>query len=319
MNRIRNLIIATAILLVLLATMVTFRVPYNEAVIVTTFGSAEGEAGVRNGGTDAGLHFKAPWPIQNIARRYDTRLQVLETRFDQLTTADRQAVGVGANVYWKISDPLAFYNTLSNIPSADRQIRARLRAALAIVGSYRFNQLVNDNPDLLRREEIEQEMLAQMNAELSDEGIELVSVGIGRVVLGTTVTEAVFERMREEREADAVAARSEGDAQAGNIRAKAQSQADLIRDLANTRAAEIKAEGDAAAGALFPRFAANEEFAIFLQQVDMLPEMITENSTLILGPNNFSLLKMLAEDFDATQPLSEQTGIEQANAEGEGE
>ncbi|MEM6312727.1 MAG: SPFH domain-containing protein, partial [Planctomycetota bacterium] len=233
MNRIRNLFIAVAILLVLLATMVTYRVPYNEAVIVTTFGSAgEGDsAGVKVGETDAGLHLKFPWPIQNVARRYDTRLQVLETRLDQLTTADRQAVAVGANVAWKVDDPLAFYNTLSNFANADRQIRARLRNALGLVGSYRFNQLVNEDADLLRRTEIEQRMLDQLNAELESEGVELVSVGIGRVVLGTSVTEAVFERMREEREADAAAARFEGDAQASNIRAQARSQADTIREV----------------------------------------------------------------------------------------
>ena len=84
-----------ALLLVLLAYFVTFKVNFNEVVVLTTFGKAGPDA-VYEGGEDAGgvlgnLHFKWPPPIQ-MTTSYDQCVKILEDRLEEQQTADKKSI-----------------------------------------------------------------------------------------------------------------------------------------------------------------------------------------------------------------------------------
>ena len=320
MKRVLNVAVALVILLVLLGYMITYTVRFNETAIVTTFGSVsensiinapvEGEA---IGGGEAGLHFKWPWPIQQVARKYDTRTQVLESSLDQQLTADRQSVNVSLYITWRVTDPLKFYQKLGTITAAQQQLRVQLRGTMSVIGDYQFDELVNADESQLRLEELEQEMVSQIRDTLNeaDYGIAVEELGIQRIVLPATVTSSVFERMQAERARIAAAARSRGEAESNSLINRAQSDAATITSFAQARASQIEGEGLQRAQEIFARFAEDEEFAIFLAQLEALREVLAEKTRFILDTSRppFSLLRGLAPDSlnpvpedDATPP-----------------
>ena len=81
MNRTFSISVAAGLLAVLAGSMMTFTVPDDRQVVVTTFGSV---SKVYDGRSEAGLKFKAPWPIQGY-RSYPAGLRVTATQPTDVT------------------------------------------------------------------------------------------------------------------------------------------------------------------------------------------------------------------------------------------
>ncbi len=304
MAKSKNLIIGLIILGILLASMVTYRVDFNEMAIVTTFGKAETDSVMNADGKGAGLHFRWPWPIQEVARVYDRRVQILEDELEEQQTLDKQDIIIGTYIVWRIREPLHFYRTLNTVEQAQRQLRDRLRNARSEIGQYTFSELTNLDPEQLKLAEAETTMRDRMQEELNTQGfgIEIQAVGVKRIILAEAVSQKVFERMRSTRQRLAQRARSEGDAAASDIRAKAASAEERILAFADQRAQAIRAEGDAAAAQYYKVFKDNEEFAIFLRKLEEYEKILKNNTTFILdaqeGP--FDLFAPAAKAVDAS-------------------
>jgi len=294
MKNLSTVLLGLMIILVLGIYMITFQVDYNQIVVVKTFGKAD-ETSVYVGkpgdpqaaGFLGNLHFKWPPPIQTTSR-YDARVQLLETRLEQIQTADKKTVIPSVFVTWQIEDPLAFYKAVREIKEAQKQLLARLRDAKSVIQSYRFDELTNADPAKLKLAQAEEEMRAKLQAALTDPrdyGIKITAVGIKRLVLPEDVTEKVFDRMRSTREAIAERARSEGTAAATSIRGKANAASKLIMDFASKRADEIRAEGVAAAAEVYEQFKQDEEFAQFLRRIKAIREILAKQSTIFADPD----------------------------------
>ncbi len=301
MKRTVNLIVAGAILLALLGYMVTFTVRFNETAIVTTLGRV-GPGSVVNApdqtgspGDQAGLHFKWPWPISRVARKYDTRLQVLENVLEQQQLADNQTITVNTYVAWRISDPLKFYQRVSTTAEAREALNLRIQDARGSFGKYTFDQLTSSDPQQLRLEDLEQDIKNRVQEDLAsmDIGIVIEDVGINRLMLPARVSEVVAERMRAERARLAASYRSRGDEESQTLREGAQTQAQLIETFADAAARQIIAEGRQRAGEIMARFAEDEEFAIYLQQLQALEQILGRRTTFVLDTSMppFDLLR----------------------------
>ncbi|MCD6405152.1 MAG: protease modulator HflC [Planctomycetes bacterium] len=289
-----TLILGLLIVAVLLLYMVTYQVRFDQSAVVTTFGRAAAGSSKNVDGTGAGLYWKWPWPIQRV-RKFDRRIQVLDDRFEQQDTLDKQTVIVKAYAAWRISDPLEFYRCLRNSEIAGRFLRDRLRTARAEIGNFNFDDLTNVDPSKLKLAEVEQAILERMHKDLEGRpcGIEVSTVGITRILLPEQITRSVFQRMRQTRQRLAQKARSEGEAIARSVRAKAQSDEQRIRAFADRRAQEIRAEGDAAAAEYYSVFAQNEDFAVFLRKLEALRTTLATNTTFFLDADvvPFDMLK----------------------------
>ena len=300
MTRPLNVAVALAIVLALLGYMLTFTVRFNETAILTTFGRV-GEGGVVNPpqpdgrpGDEAGIRFKAPWPIQQVVRTYDTRVQVLETNLEQAATADGQTVAVRLYVAWRISDPLAFYKRLGSVPEAIRTIQSRTRDSFSVVGRYRFDQLSNSDPRELRLAEAEAAIQDRVQARLDEGGygVRVEEVAIKRILLPASVSGAVVARMVSERERLAAEAQVEGETAAQTLRDESQRTAGIIDSFARTQASQIEAVGRQRAAEFVTRFAADPEFAIFLARLDAIRQAFGRRTRFILGAD-FPLLQAL--------------------------
>jgi membrane protease subunit HflC len=288
-----------------MAYSATYQVRFDQCGIVMTFGKAGSEGVVNAGARDeSGLHWKWPWPIQNV-KLFDKRLRIVEDRLEQQETRDKQVVILETYVTWRVGDPLAFHRSLQSVERAERFLRDRVRTARAEIGNFAFDELTNADPDKLRLTEAEQAIRRRIEHDLAggDYGVRLQSFGIKRLVLPEQITAAVFQQMRQTRRRLAQNARSEGEAIARSIRAAARSDEQRILAFAQRKAESIRAEGDAAAARYYRVFAQNEDFAVFIRKLEALEQILSNNSTFLLNTDlePFDLL----EDIDFRDQQSE--------------
>jgi membrane protease subunit HflC len=289
-----TLFVGLLVIVLLIGYMVTYQVAFNEVAVVTTFGKAGAGAVKRGDAAEGGfignLHWRWPSPIQKVYK-YDARIRVLEDRLEELQTLDKQSVIIQAYVAWRISDPLAFYQSMSAreaaaVEKAIERLRAGLRDAKSEIGRFTFDQLTNSDPGQLRIGDLEDAIQAKLQASIDREepswGITIEDVGIQRIELPDKVTEKVFERMKATRQRLAQSARSEGEARASDIKSKAESARQRIESFAERRAQEIRAEGAAAAAQYYSVFQQNEDFAIFLRKLEALRQTLAHNTTFLI-------------------------------------
>ncbi len=283
--------ILTAVLvgLIFAALLFLFQVRQTEAAIVTTFGKY-GDAP-----KGPGVHFRLPWPIQNV-HRFDNRVQNFEKKFDQTTTRDSQTLLMDVFVGWKVADPRVFLERFGgDVTRAENNLDGLLRDAKnSVVGRHPLNHFISTNPQDLRFDEIEQEMLDLVKPQAAaNYGIEIVLLGIKQIGLPESVTAKVFERMKAEREKLIKQYRGEGDGLARKIRADAELKREEILAEAERQATIIRGAADARAADALKAFEQEPALAKFLLKLDALEQSLKERSTLILDPQTppFDLLR----------------------------
>ncbi len=279
-----TLILALLIGAVLLLYAVTYRVRFDQTAVVTTFGRA-GKGDIHNADPEkdqSGFYWKWPYPI-NVVKSYDKRVQVLEDRPEEQQTLDSNAIVVQTYLAWRITDPLEFHRALGSVEEGEKQLRSLMRDARKIIGDrYNFEDLTNTDPKKLKLEALEKELLVSLKEKLQTAkqpyGIDLVSVGIKRIVLAPKTTEEVFGRMKATRQRMAQDAISAGDAEAKSIKSEAESLSKTILSFAERRSRDIRAEGDRAASELVNVFEKDQNFAVFLRQLEALQMIFSDSS-----------------------------------------
>lgn len=330
-----TLVLGIIITLVLLAYMVFFQVRYDEVAVLTTFDRAtpplyntpenralNADGSPQDVGTLArhpdgtliesgslcdkpGLYPRWFYPIQKV-HYYSRRVQLLEGQLQEFQTKDNFGVIIKTDLTWRIEDPHAFFTSLKDVDEARRQLQSLLSEMSGVVGRYNFNQIVNTDPSQLMLGRIEQEALTQVRKRLADNrtpfGIVVENVGIRRLMLPERVTENVFGRMKATRESLAEKAMATGRSQAQSIRDEAESDRRTILAFAEKRAQRIRDEGDRKAAESFKEFEKDEQFAIFLTQIESLKKMLKHRTTFVLDATQvFSPLERFNEEFKHTQ------------------
>lgn len=272
----------------LILMQLIFIVREGDAVVLTTFGRP-----VR-AHTEAGLYGRWPWPIQRVYR-FDHRVHSFEGPLEQIITRDGKNVLVALFAGWRIMEPIPFLERVGTADQAERNLEGLLRNfTSATFGRYPFSNLVNVQSESIRFDEIENEILKAVRAEAETRyGIEVVFLGIRRIGLPESITERVFDRMRAERTELAERYRSEGESEALRIRSEADSRREQVLARSAAEAKRIRSEGEAQAAISYRVFSENPDFAIFLRKLDMLEEIMTNKTTVVLGSETepFDLLK----------------------------
>jgi membrane protease subunit HflC len=273
--------VGAVLLLILLVFSTTYTVSFHEVAIQRTFGKSSPES-VR---TEPGLKWK--WPIIQDKTEHDTRLQILETTAEEISTADGQQAVVRAFMLWRIDDQtpegvLAFDQFFRTVDDATQALRAPFVTALTgALSTYQLSDLLGANARLAEAEA----KITQNLEPLSRNGIQPVAVGISQVVLPERTTSAVVARMQATRQKLAEAKRYQGTALAEGIAASAATRAETIRSFAELRATEIRSEAEANAAKYLQQMSEEEGLAIFLVWLDTLEAALSQNATFILDPN----------------------------------
>ena len=291
---------------VFVAALVTFVVKETEHAVIMTFGRPRTET---VGGAKRvrvykpGLHLKWPYPIETVWLR-DKRLQCYELtkgQVEQIQTSDHYQIIVTTYVLWKIGDPDLFLKRVNTMEEAEDKLDDVVRSSRSIVlGQHRLTELINTDASQVRTREIEQEIRDDVHANaLEKYGIEVRHLGLKHLGFPEVVSEAVFKRMRAERNTKSEELRGKGRRDAEKIRALAALAASEKLAQAEADAKRIRAEGDRAAAEFYAVFGRNPELAVFLRKLDSLRLTLSEKTTLVVDTRTppFDLLLPDATDL----------------------
>jgi modulator of FtsH protease HflC len=292
-------------LVAILPTTVLF-VDETEFVIVERLGRM---SAVYDRPDDRGWQWKAPWPIDRV-RRFDSRVQLLTPPGREVFTADRKNLVVEPFLCWRIAEspsesppPLAdrpvvrFFRSLQTRDSAETRIASRLQSVLTTEFGHRpmsalFAVRTDVGPDetgpladlaaaIQGRFEQQADETEPWTARL---GITIESLAIRRINLPAGNQQAVFERMRSERQRIAERYRSAGQADSVLIRSHADRLAGEALAKAQAEAGRIRATGEAEAlRTLNAAYAKDPEFAQRLQMLDAYLQMLNQQTTLVMS------------------------------------
>jgi membrane protease subunit HflC len=273
-----TLVTAAALVVIFALLLFTFQVRQSEVAVVTTFGKTTGTY-------QPGLHFRWPWPVQQVYK-FDERIQNFEDKFSETLTADQINLITSVYVGWRISDAPDFLNSFKDgsVATAQAQLESLLRSAnMTVVGKYQLSDFVNADPKLLKFDKIQNQIEQTVQDELQTNsyGIKVEFLGLKRIELPESVTEAVFARMKSERNILISQAKNEGQAQAIKIKANADRQANETLANAQAQATRIEGEGVAEAAKTLPIFQENPDLAVFLLRIKALQSSLGQKATLI--------------------------------------
>lgn len=248
-----------------------------------------------------GLHFKIPF-IESV-KTLDARIQTMDNQADRFVTKEKKDLIVDSYIKWRISDFSRYYLATGggDISQAEvllkRKFSDRLRSEIGrldikdIVTDSR-GKLMEDVRDALNTGTTDDatasteadDAIASAAARVEREttgkqpqvnpnsmaalGISVVDVRIKQINLPTEVSDAIYQRMRAEREAVARRHRSQGQEEAEKLRATADYEVTRTLAEAERQSRLIRGEGDGQAAKLFAdAFSQDPDFFSFIRSL----------------------------------------------------
>lgn len=268
------LILLGVVALVLFASV--YVVQQTQYALVLRFGAVQ--ADIR----DPGLHFKVPL-IDNVIY-FDKRVLDLDLPVQTILSADRQNLEVDAFVRYRIVDPLRFFQAANNIILANQRLASFTNSSMRnVLANVSRDAIVRtDRPRLMNR------IQEDVNQQAKSLGIELIDLRLTRVDLPAANSQAVYQRMRTEREREAADLRANGQQQAQTIRAKAEREAIVIRADANSQAETLRGRGDAEKNRILAEaFGQDPDFFAFYRSMQAYEAGLkSEDTRLVLTPDS---------------------------------
>lgn len=225
-----------------------------------------------------GLHVKLPFVDRVLY--FDTRLQTLDIQSSRIVTNEKKDVIVDYFVKWRINNlPLYFTRTAGQIFRTEKLLEQQVNDSLrAEFGRRSIREVVSDE-----RADIMKTLNANANKDAVRLGIIVLDVRIKRIDLPEEVSNAVFERMRAERERVAKEHRAKGEADAEAIRAEADSKATVIVATAKSQSNMERARGDEEASQVYANaYSKDPEFYSFFRSLQAYNSTFNDKSSFIL-------------------------------------
>jgi len=253
-----------------------FIVPETQQVLVLQFGEPMEKH------VTPGLKFKVPF-IQDVVV-FDKRVLDVDPPPEEVILADQKRLVVDTFARYKINDMLEFYKSLATEQQANTRLNNIINSTLrSILGNAALTDVLSE-----KRGALMTALKQQVNASVTRFGIEIVDIRIGRADLPEQTSQAIYARMRAERQREAAEFRAQGQEQAQEIRSKADKERTVLLAEAEKLSQISRGEGDAAATRIYATaFNRDPEFYAFYRTMaayrDSLPG---DSTTLILSPDS---------------------------------
>lgn len=270
------ILIAVLAFIALVAVLQTvYVVDQTEKAIVLQLGKPTGDT------KGPGLHAKLPF-LQNVVF-FDARLLEYDAKAAEVLTLDKKNLVVDNYARWRITDPLLFYRTLRTVSRAharlDDIIYAGVRVAL---GQYTLQDVVSE-----KRASIMEEVTRKSTALLAPYGIQVVDVRIKRTDLPPENAQAIYGRMRAERERQAKLYRSEGYEEMEKIKSQADKERTVILAEAERQGQVLRGAGDAVAASVWAEAVGKDpDFFSFTRSLEAYQKALGQHTRLVLTPQS---------------------------------
>ncbi|MBS3756616.1 MAG: protease modulator HflC [Desulfobacterales bacterium] len=292
-----------------------YTVDETEQVVITQFGKVMGEPV-----TEPGLNFRIPFVQQ--ANFFPKNIQAWDGEPGQIPTLDKTYIWVDTFARWRITEPVSFFRTVTDVRSAmgrlddiinpavrnaitshelietvrnsDREMTTLDQEELDEVKSEAIKEVVEETEEKERRQydikvgraKLTKMMLTEAQPKLDKFGIKLIDVKIKRVNYVEGVRRSVYNRMIAERKQMAEKIRSMGQGEARKIEGDKERDLLEIQSGAYRTAEEIKGEADAKATKIYAEaYGRAPEFYSFLKSLDVYTTSL-EGSDLILSTDS---------------------------------
>jgi membrane protease subunit HflC len=233
-----------------------------------------------------GLHFKMPF-VEDVEQLSKQVLNV-DGLQQELLTNDQKRVVVEYFARYRIVNPLLFYQSVRNEDLLEQRLQpiiaSQLRRVLGKVEMSRI--LTKERADLMR------EITLAVNAEAKNFGadkegfgIEVLDVRMKRVDLPPQNSEAIFTRMKTQRQQEAALIRAEGEREKLTKQAEAEKQKVVIVANAQKQGQILRGEGDGKATAIYnDAYGQDPKFFDFYRSMQALANSLGGDSTTYVGP-----------------------------------
>jgi len=271
-----------AIVLVAVAAVMTlsaFVVDQREQALVLQFGNPKAVV------QEAGLHFKLPW--QSVTT-FDQRLLESDAAPNEVITKDKKSIMVDNYTRWRITDPLKVYQVARTqtgvVARMDDVVRGKVREVL---GQHTLHEIVSGGEKATLRVALMKSIRDRADEGVKDYGISVIDVRIKRADLPLENSEAVFQRMKAERNRIAKEYRSEGEEAAKEIRATAEKTQKTLLAEAYKKSEILRGKADAQTTVIYAKaYNKDPKFYAFTRSLEAYRKSIDANTKLVISPNS---------------------------------
>ncbi len=269
-------VIAVVTFLVIVGMSSFFTVHQTEKALVLQFGNPVRVI------TEPGLQFKLPL-VQEVVY-FDNRILDLEPPQEEVIAADQKRLVVDSYARYRIADPLQFFQLVSSEGNANTRLSSIINSALRrVIGNVPLASVVAE-----KRAAVMQQVRDEVNTQAKAWGMDVVDVRIKRADLPNENSEAIYSRMKTERQREAAQFRGEGKREAQKIRANADRQVIEIRAKAQQQSEILRGEGDAQSIAIYAdAFNRDKDFFALYWSLDAYRKSLANSdTTLVLSPDS---------------------------------
>ena len=237
-----------------------------------------------------GLYFRRPF-IQQLVK-YDDRVLDLDSSPEEIVTKDKKRLVVDTFMRWRIDDATKFYETQRTLSRGRTQLNTIMSSAT------KRSLARHDAQDIIsgERAKIMNNILDETRASAARFGIQVIDVRIKRADLPPENSQAVFNRMRAERNKEAKEIRAGGEEEAQKIRANAERERTILLADAEQKSQVLRGEGDAEAIKVYAdAYGKSPEFYRLSRTLEAYRKSLAKSSTMLVVDPTTSFLKILEQ------------------------
>lgn len=271
--------VAAATLLVLVIVgwnTATFKVDQTEQAIVLRVGQIQDVI------REPGLYFKMPFVDEVVS--YDKRILDLDPAPVKQLLTDQKTIEVDAYARYRIIDPLVFFQRVRNYRTLQDRFSKVVRAAVQrVIANVNLNGLLSD-----RRDDIMDQIRAEVQRQGQSFGIEIVDVRIGRTDLPPEISQNVYNRMSTDQQRKAKETRALGQEQAKIIVAKADRERTVLLAEAKRQSEILRGEGEGKRHEILGEaYGRDPEFFDFYKSMQAYEASLGgDSTTMVLTPDS---------------------------------
>lgn len=231
---------------------------------------------------DPGLYWKIPLLDEVVT--FDKRVLNYSLPAQEIIAGDQERVVVDTFAFYKITDPLKYFQALQNEAGANRRLITLIQGSLrSVLGNYHLSALLSEE-----RVSVMKKIQNEVGDALSGFGLKIIDVRIRKADLPLENSKAIFRRMATQREVMAKELRSVGEEISLKIKSNADRERTIIISNAQKEAERIKGEGDSIAFRIYSKaFGRDKEFFEFYKSLQAYKNALNGNKNkLLLSPKS---------------------------------
>ena len=252
----------------------------SQQALIIRFGAPMGVAG------EPGLKFKVPFSDSVVF--YDSRLQTLLSPAEQVILGDQKRIEVETFTRFRISDPLRFYQAVGTLDQANAQLTQMVSSSVRReLGEIALRSLLSP----ARRDEVAiiEKDVAEKARSLE---IEITEVRLHRADLPFEASQAIYDRMKSERQREAKELRAQGFEWAQQIQAKADRDRTVLLSEVQRQAAITHGEADADANQILSAaFSKDPAFYKLYRALQTYRQALAESQPMLVLTPDADFLK----------------------------